>query len=208
MGKKMTISKAKTASYKELRTFATSIGLRLQSPSTDDLRLAVMNYLTATPVVPKAPQPERSEKSHRNLGYEAKVALRVARFHPKAPDEQNLRDNVKLRFQLFKDLRSGMKVENPHSGEADCAVCGKHHIRDIYDVRLKDGRVIPLGDDCIENIGFIEGDGFFKARRDAAYLNRVEGAIADGSISKEEMRRWNIRKARGWTPEKLPKDLQ
>ena len=204
----MTTETVKTASYAELRTFAKDNGLKLKSPTTDVLRAAVATYLAATPVEPAVTQPAKSTKSHRNLGYEAKVALRVARFHPEAPEEAVLRADVAERFRLFKEVRKDMKVEGEHFGETECTVCGKHHIHDIFDVRLADGTVIPLGDDCIENIGYITGDGFFKARRDNAYKARVEGAISNGSISKEELRRYRIRLAKGWQPATLPEDLQ
>ena len=150
-----------------------------------------------------------SKVPHRNLGYEAKVALRVARMHPNAPSEEQLRTNLKLRFATFFAVRKDMKVLEEHEGESDCAICGKHHIRNIHDVAIGSTKqVVTIGDDCIDNISFVVGDGFFADRKEVAYSREVEKALKKGTLSKEAARRYRIRVGKGWkATERLPRGL-
>lgn len=130
------------------------------------------------------------EDAKKNLGYEGKVAQRVARLHPGWGEESSLDDC----FKMFKELRATMEVGNEFLGEADCFVCGKHHIYDIFEVSLN-GVVVPLGNDCIDNINFIEGTGDFKqVKRDFLY-NKTKSLFLAGQLAAKDIRRFRIMQA-------------
>lgn len=143
---------------------------------------------------------------HINLGYEAKVALRVALLHPNAPPEDALRDDIDLRFATFLATRRMMRVVSGAYRHDECRACGKHHIHTVFDVQIGN-QTVPVGEDCIHNISYIVGDGYFQTRREIAYAEAIEKEIAAGTVSKEALRRHRIRVSKGWTKPVAPRGM-
>lgn len=132
----------------------------------------------------------------KNRGYEAKVALKVALLvvGSDAAEIESIQENLEHRFNEFRRVRRTMVVNAEHRGEAECALCGKLHIADIFDVTF-DGTEVPVGSDCIDNINFIEGNGDFADVKREFLWTTTSAKFLAGQLTAEEVRRFRITKA-------------
>jgi len=142
----------------------------------------------------------------KNLGYEGKIASRIAKLHPSNPSKETLKD-LQVRFRLFKEVRDSMSVVDVHPGNGKCYCCGKLHLNSIHVVQVYGSATVTIGADCIDNISYVVGDGLFQVRKDLAYGTAVEKAVSDGTVSKETHRRYKIRVSKGWKKPEVPESF-
>jgi hypothetical protein len=134
-----------------------------------------------------------------NLGYEGKLAKRLSCYLAGIDVSEAKEQDLAESFARMATARETMVVGAKVSGSAQCALCGKRGAKGPHAVTFCDdnGSDVELivGACCLNNLPYIRGRGdALERKRDAVWLEE-KALYESGSMSKEQKRRYKIRRA-------------
>jgi hypothetical protein len=134
-----------------------------------------------------------------NLGYEGKIAKRLTCFLTGVDVSDAKEQDLAASFERLFSARETMAVGAAVSGSVQCALCGKHGAKGAHSVTFQDDNgsdvALDVGACCLGNLPYIYGRGDALERKRAAVWADEKAHFESGTMTKEEKRRYKIRRA-------------